>query len=207
MSVNSTFDLDSVGGGYGGGLGNGSLPLWLLIFLGLGGKNGGLFGGNDNDGAAGVLAGQTQAKLDCLSQGHEMITQQITNAEQFERFTNIQDNIDRQAQGIRDIQLTVADRINDIERNLDNCCCELRVGQQETRNAIAMQTNELNVNANNNTQRVLDAINQQNITALQNDNDQLRAQLNRRETVADIISACGCCAGSNGPGNSGNNRS
>ncbi|QZI86719.1 hypothetical protein SIPHO019v1_50002, partial [Vibrio phage 82E32.1] len=68
-------DVDSIGGGFGGMGGFGNNPLLWLITLGFLKGDSGLFGGNGNAGA-GVLAGETQAKLDCLAQGQDVIRAQ-----------------------------------------------------------------------------------------------------------------------------------
>lgn len=188
MAVNSNFEVDSIGGGLGGygfGGGLGFLP-WLLLFA----KDGGLFG-NGNGAGAGVLAGQTQSKLDCLAQGHEQLSMQIAGNRQDGQFAALNAQLSELESIGRDNQLQLADRINALSAQNAECYCELREGQQEIKTSIAMQTNELNVNANANTQRILDALNAQNISVLENDNARLREQLNRSEIIGAINSECG----------------
>lgn len=202
MSVNSTFDVDSVGGGYGGmgGFGGGAFPLWLLIFLGLGKDNGGLFGGNSGNAGAGVLAGETQAKLDCLSKGQETITREVLENRQDGRFNELGNSISELAAINRTGQEAIRSGQFDLATQLAACCCDLKTGQLETNNAIAMQTNELNVNASNNTQKLLDAINTQNTAILEADNSRLREQLNRSEIIAAVTAQCGPKSECNGNG-------
>ena len=81
MTQNLAYDIDSVGGagGYGmNGFGSGNPLLWLVTLAFLRGDGFG-FGGGGNEGAAGVLAGQTQAKLDCLTQGQSYLAQQAAD--------------------------------------------------------------------------------------------------------------------------------
>ena len=82
MSV--TYDVDSVGGGMGG-LGGGSLPLWLLLFMNS--RHGGLFG---NDGNAQAFSdGAVQSKLDCLAQNQGNIADQIRQQADNTRFMGL----------------------------------------------------------------------------------------------------------------------
>lgn len=203
MSVQYDADVNAIGGGgFGGGFGGGNSLLWfLLILFGLD-KRGGGFGG-DGGAGAGVLAGETQAKLDCLSQNQMQMMNQISDNAQSERFFQLQQQITSGIDQNRNGQTVINGQLNDLSRQLASCCCDIKTGQVSIENAIAMQTNQLNVINNANTQKVLDAINAQNVSALEAVNADLRAQLNRRETVADITSACGCCSGSCGGG--GNN--
>lgn len=206
MSVTYAPEGDVVGAGGMGGAN--SLPLWLLLFLGLTRNGDGVFGGGGNAGA-GVLAGETQAKLDCLQQGHNAIQAQIAEQTTGQRFAilngqlNATQDIQREATlelaGIqRDSTAAITNTLNDIRAEAARCCCENQIGQQEIKTAIAMQTNELLVNGNQNTQRIIDQLAANTLAACQQDNDRLRSELNEQRILAAIASSCG----GNGPGNS-----
>lgn len=182
-------DIDSIGGGFGGGFG--SNPLLWLITLGFLKGNDGLFG-NGNQGA-GVLAGETQAKLDYLSQGQNTLQHQIANAADAERFGNISNQIDVLAQVSRGIQDTVFRENAAAQRQLSECCCDLKSGQQSIKTDIAMQTATLEASGLRNTQAILDklcanesAVKDAEIRRLQ---DQLQTQT--------IIAQCGGKGGGN----------
>lgn len=173
MSVNYTADNDVVGGGLGGMGGTGMLPLWLLLFLGITGKgNGGLFGGNDHAGA-GVLAGETQAKLDCLSQGQAALSTQLNEQTVGNRFT------------------ALTQQLNAMQAAAAECCCESRLGNQKLETAIAIQTSALLASGNNNTQRIIDQISANTLAACQLDAANLRSQLNEQRILTAIAESCG----------------
>lgn len=218
-------DIQSLGGGGMGGFGGGGYnPLLWLITLGfLGGRNGLLGGGNEA--GAGVIAGENSAKLDCLAQGQNSLQSQIIEQGQDVRFQNLNlaftdgfrnlnDNLNNLAGIQRDTsdtifrQTTLLSQQNAAEnaamqRQLADCCCDLKAGQQATQTAIAMQTNELNTVATANTQRIIDAINDQTVESLKSQLAERTSQLNIAETVKQVSENCGCCNGSqNGGGNS-----
>lgn len=188
MSVNYDADVNSIGGGLGGGLGGGGFLPWLFLLLL--GKDGNALGGGNN-GAAGVLAGETQAKLDCLSQGQANINANIQNAEQAERFNNISQQLTAAEAVNRAGQGVINDRINTIGAKLAECCCENLVGQQEIKTAIAMQTNALVVNEDKNAQRILDKINENALKACETDAANLRSQLNEQRVLTAVRENCG----------------
>lgn len=183
MAQNLQYDIDSIGG-YGNGFGGfGANPLLWLITLGFL-KGDGLLGGGNNTQAAGVLAGETQAKLDCLAQGQNNLADQISGNLEAQRFATLNAQIDNLAGISRDQTAAITGQINDLSRQNSECCCELRAGQQEIKTAIALQTNELLVNANNNTQKILDKFCEQEKTALTTENNRLRDELNKAEIIA-----------------------
>lgn len=192
MAASNVFDLNSVGGGGGGlgGFGGGeNLPIWLLLFLAIGGRNGGLFGGGDSNTSANLQAasdGAMQSKLDCLTQGQEMLAGRITDAAQAERFNNLTNTIQTGFNNQTTAIYGVGSQINALERTTAEGFCDLRAGQAQLGTAIAMQTNTLQTTMNGNTQAILNAINDQNITALQTANSSLQAQLNRAEILAGV---------------------
>lgn len=194
MSVTSNFDLDSVGGGYGmGGLGgNGNLPLWLLLFLGLG-KNGGLFGNNDQA-AQSFSDGATQSKLDCLSQNQgnlaEMIRQQSDNF----RFDALNGQISELSAIQRDALAAITGQNNALAQQLAECCCEVRTGQQAIRTDIAMQTNQIERSICDGNQRIADMLTQ---NTLESKNDRIRELEQQAQTAALATIIRDQCGGKN----------
>jgi hypothetical protein len=202
MPQNLTYDIDSAGGGMGGlgGLGGGgSLPLWLLLFLGIGGKDGGLFGGGGNQ-AAGFVAGENTSKLDCLTQGQNNLADQLRQQTDNFRFDGLNNQISELAGIARDGQAAAAANANDLARQLAECCCDLKVGQQATQTAIAMQTNDLVTNATANTQRLVDLITANSIEAKNDRISELERQSQTSTLAAIIRDQCGekqCNSGGN----------
>lgn len=204
MAQNLTYDIDSAGGGMGGlgGFGGGgSLPLWLLLFLGIGKDNGGLFGGGGNQ-ATGFVAGENTSKLDCLAQGQNNLADQLRQQTDNFRFDGLNNQISELAGIARDGQAAAAQNANDLARQLAECCCDLKTGQQATQTAIAMQTNDLITNATANTQRLVDLI---TANTIENKNDRI-SELERQSQTATLSAiirdTCGdkhC--GNNGGGN------
>jgi hypothetical protein len=176
-------DIDSIGGGYGG-VGGSSNPLLWLITLGFLKGNDGLFGGGNQ--GAGVLAGETQAKLDCLSQGQNQLRDQIADNGISRQFESLGTAMAELAGISRDNTAAVTGQINDLARQNAECCCELKAGQQAIQTSIAMQTNELNVVANANTQRIMDKLCEQANAVLQQDNDRLRQQLSEQTIISAL---------------------
>ena len=128
---------------------------------------------------------------------------------------NVNDNINNLAGIQRDTSDTIfrqttllasqaAQDSTAMQRLLAECCCDLKAGQQATQTAIAMQTNELNTVATANTQKLLDAINDNRVAALEAALAERTSQLNIAETVKQISENCGCCNGSQGGGNTNN---
>lgn len=134
-------DIDSIGGGMGGGS---NQLLWLLLLL----KDGGL---NGNSGA-------DSAKLDCLAQGQETIRAQAADNNISAQFNNLSNEIRGVATSARDSRDLTTTQLTTLAQSLASCCCDLKTGQQSIETAIAMQTNTLLVNENNNTQRILDEL-------------------------------------------------
>jgi hypothetical protein len=87
-----------------------------------------------------------------------------------------------------------------MQRQLAECCCDLKTGQQATQTAIAMQTNALVANQNANTQAILDKITQGEIRGLETALAEKTSQLNIAETVKEISQNCGCCNGTQNGG-------
>ncbi|AUR98999.1 coil containing protein [Vibrio phage 1.259.O._10N.286.48.F4] len=165
-------DIDSIGGGLGGVGGGNNQLLWLLLLL----KDGSLGGSNGAD----------SAKLDCLSQGQSQLRDQIADNAISRQFESLGAAMAELAGISRDSTAAVTGQINDLSRQNAECCCELKAGQQAIQTSIAMQTNELNVVANANTQRIMDKLCDQANAVLQQDNDRLRQQLSE-QTITSAL--------------------
>ena len=177
-------DIDSIGGGMGG-FGNGSNPLLWLITLGFL-KDGSLGGGNNNSGAANVLAGETQAKLDCLSQQHQTLQSQLTQQSMDARFTSLGLGITELAGIERDNAAAFTNTLNDLRAEAAKCCCETQLGIQGINTSIANQTAVLTATGQANTQKILDRMCANEITSLTADNVRLQSQLNKAEILEAI---------------------
>lgn len=192
-------DLQSLGGSGGGfGFGGGYNPLLWLITLGfLRGGGGGFFGGGEAGGTAAVAnttgIAENSAKIDCLQQGQSFITNQLNEQASGARFNSISDQIRNVQETERDIQESMFRTTSAIQQALADCCCRLEKGQASIETALALQTNTLTTNANNNTQRIIDQITTDRVEALKSQNDSLQRQLGIAETVKQITQACGCC--------------
>ncbi|CAL9955795.1 hypothetical protein VPHD472_0011 [Vibrio phage D472] len=149
-------DVDSIGGGFGmGGFGNN--PLLWLITLGFLKGDGGVFGGNNN-GQAGVLAGEAQAKLDCLAQGQDVLRAQAADnniSAQFNALSNEIRGVSETARDSRDLTTT---QLTALAQSLASCCCDLKTGQQSIKTDVAMQTAQLLQAGTANTQTILDKL-------------------------------------------------
>jgi hypothetical protein len=189
-------DTDSLGGmSFGGGAG--SNPLLWLITLGFLKGNDGFFGGNNN-GAAGVLAGEAQAKLDCLQQGHNALSAQLTEQTTGNRFVALNNQIN-EVQGIqrastselagiqRDATAAIVNTINDLRAEQAKCCCETQLGIERVRNDIAAQTGTLVAAGLANTQTILDKMCATQIAALTAENNRLQSELSKTEILQAIL--------------------
>lgn len=181
-------DIASAGGGYGGGWGGfGNNPLLWLITLGfLGGRRG--FGLDDNGGGgvAATASVENGAKIDCLQQGQAALQSQLqsqTAIGQFDRVNTQLNTLGLAFQGIND---TIFRENSATQRQLATCCCDLKTAVQGVETAVALQTKDLVMNSNANTQAILDKLCDNQVTALQTDNANLRTALQ----TAEIKAAC-----------------
>ncbi|EPW7384745.1 TPA: hypothetical protein ACMD15_003406 [Vibrio cholerae] len=208
MAITYEPNIESVGfgGGMGGFGGAGYNPLLWLITLGFLRGNGGFFGDNNGAnantlGAAGVIAGENSAKIDCLAQGQNMLAEQLRQQSDNFRFDGLNNQISELAGIARDGQFQNTMLINNLSSQLSQCCCDLRTGQANLATAIQMQTNDLLVNANNNTQRIVDLITSQSIESKNERISELERQAQTATLAALIQNQCApkCC-----PTNGGN---
>ncbi|AUR97277.1 hypothetical protein NVP1238A_28 [Vibrio phage 1.238.A._10N.261.52.F10] len=145
-------DIDSIGGGGLGGFGNNPL-LWLIT---LGFLKDGTLGGNNNQG--GVLAGEAQAKLDCLQQGQEVLRAQAADNNISAQFNNLSNEIRAASVESRDSRDLTTGQLTTLAQSLASCCCDLKTGQQSIKTDVAMQTAQLLQAGTSNTQAILDKL-------------------------------------------------
>jgi hypothetical protein len=184
-------DVDSIGGGFGGA-GFGNNPLLWLITLGFLKGNDGLFGGGNNSQAA-VLAGETQAKLDCLQQGQETIRAQAADNNVSAQFNNLSNEIRGVAESARDSRDLATAQITTLAQSLASCCCDLKTGQQAIKTDVAMQTAQLLQAGTSNTQAILDKLCDNNAAIKDAEIRRLQDALQTQTIIAN-------CNGSNGNG-------
>ncbi len=195
MAQSMNYDIDSIGSGGGfGGLGGfgGNNPLLWLITLGfLKGENGILGGGSGNAGAAGVLAGETQAKLDCLAQQHQTLSNQITNDGNVARFQAVSNQITN-LEGIgRESTAAITNTLNDMRADAAECCCETKIAIQGVNTAIAQQTAVLTASGLANTQAILDRINASELATKDSEIRRLQDDLQTQTILANCNGGSG----------------
>ncbi len=189
MAQSMNYDIDSIGSGGGlggfGGFGGGNNPLLWLITLGfLKGENG-ILGGNGNAGAAGVLAGETQAKLDCLAQQHQTLSNQITNDGNVARFQAVSNQISNLEGISRDNTAAITNTLNDIRADAAECCCETKIGIEGINTSIAQQTAVLTASGLANTQAILDRINMSELATKDSEIRRLQDDLQTQTILAN----------------------
>lgn len=196
MALYNTTDIESIGGGGMGGFG--ANPLLWLITLGFLKGNDGFFGGNGNAvPGAGVLAGETQGKLDCLQQQHAQLSAQIASNNQANQFQSIAQLINSVGESGRDGRFALNQQINDLRQQLADCCCSINDNVNEVQTQIAQQTSTLLFDSATQTQKILDKLcdqeTQRNRTVINDLERQLQTQT--------ILNQCNC----NGSSSNGTN--
>lgn len=207
-------EIQSAGGGMGGygGFNNGTNPLLWLITLAF------LRNGDLNGGSAAETAGVARANegISCLADGQNT----LRNQQQFDRVTAQMDaSSNRTVSAVgdlstdfnsfsRDLNMTLCNGFNDtqvrlmnnqfdLSRQMADCCCDLKTGQQATQTAIAMQTNDLLVAGNANTQRIVDLITSNKIQELESQLTAANTEIALGKQTQAILTACGCCSSGN----------
>lgn len=195
MTQTLAYDVDAIGSG-SNGFGNMNNPLLWLITLGFLGGGNGLGFGRSNEGA-GVLAGETQAKLDCLGQQHATLMSQIAKNDTDANFVTLGQAVAETASVQRDTTAAITAQNNDLSRQIADCCCNVRESIQGVRTDIALQTNTLTMNANENTQKILDRMCANEVAAVQAENNKLATQLSEARIIAALGSNGGHGHGAN----------
>ncbi|HIF5938492.1 TPA: hypothetical protein ACX3FZ_002443 [Vibrio parahaemolyticus] len=178
MALTYDSQIENIGGnGFGGG--SNSLLWFLLILFGLD-KRGG-FGG---DAGAGVLAGETQAKLDCLAQQHNALSQQIASNNQANQFQSVAQLIQAVGEQGRDGRFALNQQINDTRQQIADCCCETNRNIDDVKTQIAQQTSVLLAAGTANTQAILDKLCQDSLAVKDAEIRRLQDDLQTQTIVA-----------------------
>ena len=179
--------MNGFGGGFGGF--GGDSALWIIVLLALFGwgnnGNGGFFGNNGFDnGYAWLSNGQKEImnntnngfdtlhlsnQIESVNNGVHGISNQICNATSDvvsavnNGFANVE--ISANARQIADMnqnfnnQIATLQGFNGIQKSLDNCCCENRLGIANLGSDIAREACATRTNDTQNTQSILNVIN------------------------------------------------
>lgn len=146
-----------------GMMGNGmGIEGFLLGALLGGGRNGGLFGGNDS--AAATVNAVTDARFDGLNAQMASLSNQLQSngmADAFSQLnqnvTSLQGNLQNQ---ITQTQLYATQQTNTLAAALSQCCCENRVSTEQVKTAIALTQSNLSqeiCNRSHDTENLLNA--------------------------------------------------
>ena len=200
----------NVGGNDGFGFGGGGLWLFAILALMWGGN--GFFGngGNSNAIQADVnrgfdnqnLQAQTRDILNAVTNG----TAQTISASTANASNAINAIKDGNASLIREFG-NVETALTALGGNLQNCCCAIQRNIDQTNYNMAQNTASINATTTAQTQKILDALAQNKIDALQNKVNQLELQnavagVVRYPTATTYTSGanpfCACGCGCNG---------
>lgn len=159
--------------GYGDGFGfGGGSGIWLFAILALMWGGNGLWGNRGNDGRC-----ATVEDLNNSANFTRLESQVMNNG------NRIESKADAVYSGICNLGYEMAQQFNSTNSKLADCCCENRLAIANT-NAHIDQSNALvNANITAQTQKVLDAIAQNKIEALQGRINQLELQ----QAVAGVV--------------------
>lgn len=160
-----------------GGFGNGGTDAWVLIILFaliFGGGNFGGFGGNsgaltraelwDSNALQTIQQNQTQNMRD-MCQSTATLSNQIADASA--------NTVLQMVNGFNNTNNGIAN----LGFEMQNCCCTTNRNIDGVNHNIQAQTTALMNNQNENTQKLLDKMCQQEINALKSENAQLRSDL------------------------------
>ena len=194
--------------GYGDGFGFGGSGIWLFAILALLWGGNGAFGGNGNSNAiqndvnrgfdTQNLQAQTRDILSAVTSGTAQ-TQATSNANTSNIINAVKDG---NASLIREFG-NVETALTALGGNLQNCCCSIQRNIDQTNYNMAQNTALINATTTAQTQKILDALAQNKIDALQARVNQLELQQATATTVkyptttsycsgANPFSTCNC---------------
>lgn len=179
-------------GGYGDGLGyGGGSGIWLFAILALlFASNGGLFGGNNAGNSNAIqadvnrgfdsqnLQAQTRDILSAVTNG----TAQTISASTANATNTISAIKDGNVALIRELG-GVETALTSLGGNMQNCCCAIQRNIDGVNYNQALNTSSINANTTAQTQKILDALAQNKIDALQSKVNQLELQ----NAVANVV--------------------
>lgn len=161
------------GYGYGDGCGFGGSGLWLFAILALMWGGGGLFGNRyAQDGRAATVEDLNNSANFTRLEGQVM-----NNGNRIEQRT------DAVYSGICNLGYEMAQQFGDMRSQMATCCCETQRAIDGVNYAGAINTAALKEAGTANTQKILDAIAQNKIEALQSRISQLELQ----QAVAGVV--------------------
>lgn len=180
------------------GYGFGAEWIWIIVLFALfgwGGNGGFGFGGNNGALTRGDLCqdmnfnnldGAVRSLQSGLCDGFYAMNTGMLNG-----FAGVQQTLCQGFGGVNTAILTSANQtqqgINNLGFQLQSCCCELSRGQERIICADATNTANIIQAGNANTQRILDFLCQEKISALQAENSLLTAQLSQNAQTNTII--------------------
>lgn len=153
--------------GYGDGFGFGGSGLWLFAILAMMWGGNGLFG-NRNFGVDGRVA--TVEDLNNSANFTRLENQVMNNGNRTEQ------KADAMYSGICSLGYEMAQQFNNTNSQLAQCCCTTQRGIDSINYNGAINTASINANTTAQTQKILDAICQNKIEALQGKINQLELQ-------------------------------
>lgn len=183
------------------------------IFGGGFGNGGGLFGNRGNGGGSEMLGYQlgglaTQADI-ASGFNNSAVLSSLNDLKlgQQSGFAAVQQTL---CQGFGGINTALVQQgyetrlgINNVATQIANCCCDLRAGQQDIKYALASDTCDIKQAINAQTQQILGYLCNEKISALQNENSLLTAQLSQNSQTQTLLNAINgynnaCACGCNG---------
>ena len=181
-------EVPYVANGNNNGLGFGGDGIWALALLALlfGGGYGGGFGGFGGRGGFGnggsELLGYELGKVATTND----VASGLSTSAIMSDFNTIRENQlmanNYMAQGFNGINTAILTTGNNISREIADCCCA-------TQRLIERSTCDLLVNQNTNTQRIIDYMQNEKISALQAENLALKGTISNAHQTAEIVSA------------------
>jgi hypothetical protein len=181
------------GSGYGNSWGE---WIWIIIILAMFGYGG--YGGGFGFGGRGGMSGvATQADLsagfannEIMSDLNDIILQNSQNTAAIQQtlcqgFSGVNQSLER---GLATTNYNMATGFTGVTSAIDKCCCEQAKIALENRYLNERQTCDLITNNNANTQRILDYLCSEKISALQSENAALKGQISNNAQSAYIVS-------------------
>lgn len=174
-------------GGYGGGFGDGWWGIILIALLFGWGRGGGYGGGYGNGGSEvlGYELGKVATTNDVASGfSTSAIMSDLNTIRENQLMTN-----NYMAQGFNGINTAILTTGNTISREIADCCCGVKTMLLENRYLNEKQTCDIITNANANTQRIVDYLQNEKICSLQAENLALKGSISNAHQTAEIVSA------------------
>lgn len=192
LGCSNNNDGGMFGGGWGGLIG----LIAVAALFGLNGNGGGLFGNRGNGGNEmfGYQVGGLATQADVASGFNNSAVLSSLNDLKLGQQTGFAAVQQTLCQGFGGINTSLVQQgyetrnaINGVSAQLASCCCELSRGQERLACDIERSTNAIVQSGNANTQRILDFLCNEKISALQSENAALTAQLSQNAQTQTII--------------------